>query len=102
MRRYNRIMAKSGRPSPLPAESVDVNRVLAFINTLSSRPTETPVERLVSYDALVGSVRAACHSVDSNLAALKDSEYVERMRAERQQLEADSESDAERAREALG
>jgi|SRR5687768_809289 len=53
MRRYNRIMAKSGRPSPLPAESVDVNRVLAFINTLSSRPTETPVERLVSYDALV-------------------------------------------------
>src|SRR5688572_18725466 len=53
MRRYNRIMAKSGRPSPLPAESVDVNRVLAFINTLSSRPTAAPVERLISYDALV-------------------------------------------------
>ena len=46
-------MAKSGRPAPLPAESVDANRVLAFVNTLSSRPTDTPVERLVSYDALV-------------------------------------------------
>ena len=46
-------MAKSGRPTPLPAESVDANRVLAFVNTLSGRPTDTPVERLVSYDALV-------------------------------------------------
>lgn len=39
-------------PKP-PAESVDADRVLAFINTLSSRPTAAPVERLVSYDALV-------------------------------------------------
>jgi hypothetical protein len=46
-------MPKSGRPSPLPPESVDVDRVLAFVNTLSSRPTDTPVERLSSYDALV-------------------------------------------------
>jgi predicted RNA-binding Zn ribbon-like protein len=36
-----------------PAESVDAARVLAFVNTLSGRPTELPVERLVSYDALV-------------------------------------------------
>ena len=46
-------MAKSGRPVPLPAESVDADRVLAFINTLSSRPTAAPVERLTSYEALV-------------------------------------------------
>jgi predicted RNA-binding Zn ribbon-like protein len=46
-------MAKSGRPTPPPAESVDADRVLAFVNTLSSRPTDAPVERLVSYDALV-------------------------------------------------
>ena len=46
-------MAKSGRSSPPPAEAVDAERVLAFINTLSSRPTDAPVERLVSYDALV-------------------------------------------------
>lgn len=44
---------RGARPSPLPAESVDADRVLAFINTLSSRPTAAPVERLVSYDALV-------------------------------------------------
>src|SRR5262245_1338077 len=50
-------MAKTGRPAPLPAESVDAERVLSFINTLSSRPTAAPVERLVSYDALVAWAR---------------------------------------------
>lgn len=50
-------MAKTARPAPLPAESVDADRVLAFINTLSSRPTAAPVERLVSYDALVAWAR---------------------------------------------
>jgi predicted RNA-binding Zn ribbon-like protein len=43
-------MAKTAR---LPAESVDADRVLAFINTLSGRPTASPVERLRSYDDLV-------------------------------------------------
>ena len=46
-------MARGGRPAALPEESVDADRVLAFVNTLSSRPTASPVERLVSYDALV-------------------------------------------------
>jgi len=46
-------MAKLARPTVLPAESVDDDRVLAFVNTLSGRPTESPSERLVSYDALV-------------------------------------------------
>ena len=58
-------MAKSGRsasaasplrrdkPAPPPAEAVDAERVLAFVNTLSGRPTDAPVERLVSYDALL-------------------------------------------------
>lgn len=46
-------MAKPGRTAALPAESVDADRVLAFVNTLSSRPTAAPVERLVSYAALV-------------------------------------------------
>jgi formiminotetrahydrofolate cyclodeaminase len=52
-------------------------------------------------ELLVGAVRAACHSVDSNLPALKDSEYVTRMRSERQELEDASQHDAERARAAL-
>lgn len=46
-------MAKTARIAPLPAESVDADRVLAFINTLSGRPTASPVERLVSYESLV-------------------------------------------------
>ena len=50
-------MAKNPRPAALPAESVDAERVLAFVNTLSSRPTTAPVERLVSYDALVAWAR---------------------------------------------
>jgi predicted RNA-binding Zn ribbon-like protein len=47
---------KSGRaraPGRVPAEAVDGERVLAFLNTLSARPTGAPVERLLSYDALV-------------------------------------------------
>jgi predicted RNA-binding Zn ribbon-like protein len=43
-------MAKS---LPPPAEAVDAGRVLAFVNTLSARATDAPVERLVSYEALV-------------------------------------------------
>jgi predicted RNA-binding Zn ribbon-like protein len=46
-------MAKVARPTSLPAEAVDAERVLAFINTLSARPTGAPVERLGSYEALV-------------------------------------------------
>ena len=46
-------MAKTARPGPVPAESVDAERVLAFINTLSGRPTAAPVERLVTYESLV-------------------------------------------------
>ena len=46
-------MAKTPRPAPLPAESVDADRVLAFVNTLSGRPTAAPVERLETYQSLV-------------------------------------------------
>jgi len=45
--------ASARRRPPVPAESVDADRVLAFVNTLSGRPTSAPVERLDSYDALV-------------------------------------------------
>ena len=41
----------------VPAESVDADRVLAFINTLSARPTRAPVERLATYEALVAWAR---------------------------------------------
>ena len=54
---YNRGMAKSPRLPSVPAESVDADRVLAFVNTLSGRPTSAPVERLDSYEALVAWAR---------------------------------------------
>src|SRR4029450_9915381 len=38
---------------PLPEETLDASRALAFVNTLSARPTAAPSERLVSYEALV-------------------------------------------------
>lgn len=44
---------KTARVNAPPAEAVDAARVLAFVNTLSGRPTPAPVERLVSYDALL-------------------------------------------------
>lgn len=50
-------MPKTPRPAALPAESVDADRVLSFINTLSGRPTATPSERLLSYDDLVAWAR---------------------------------------------
>lgn len=49
---YNRAMARSSRQASLPEEAVDAERVLAFVNTLSARPTDAPVERLDSYQAL--------------------------------------------------
>ncbi len=52
-------------------------------------------------ELLLAAVRGAGGSVDSNLAALKDQEYVERIDAERRQLEDESISDAELARAAL-
>lgn len=51
-------MAKAGRPTAPPPESVDADRVLAFVNTLSGRPNPVPEERLPSYDALVDWARA--------------------------------------------
>jgi predicted RNA-binding Zn ribbon-like protein len=51
-----REMAKT-RQMPLPEESVDAERVLAFINTLSGRPTAAPVERLDSYESLIAWAR---------------------------------------------
>lgn len=44
--------SRARRPAAIP-EDVDATRLLAFVNTLSARPTEAPIERLVSYDALL-------------------------------------------------
>ena len=52
---------RQSRPRP-PAsipESLDLERTLAFVNTLSARPTPAPVERLTSYAALLDWAREA-------------------------------------------
>lgn len=47
-------MPVSRRPAPVQAdEAVDATRALAFVNTLSYRPTPEPKERLTSYQALL-------------------------------------------------
>jgi len=51
-------MARRRPPAnPIPDQSLDADRALAFVNTLSGRPTPAPAEGLVSYDALVGWAR---------------------------------------------
>ncbi|HEX5109086.1 MAG TPA: cyclodeaminase/cyclohydrolase family protein [Vicinamibacterales bacterium] len=52
-------------------------------------------------ELLLAAMRGAGGSVDANLAALKDSEYVDRIGAERRLLEDQSVADGHRARAAL-
>jgi formiminotetrahydrofolate cyclodeaminase len=65
------------------------------------------VSRVASSDVAVGvelllaAVRGAGGSVESNLTALKDAEYVERIDAERRQLDAEGAEDGARAQAAL-
>jgi predicted RNA-binding Zn ribbon-like protein len=47
------------RPHAATPEDADALRALAFVNTLSARPTAAPVERLVSYEALASWAREA-------------------------------------------
>ena len=51
--------ASRPRATPPIPEDVDSTRTLSFVNTLSGRPTATPTERLISYDALVDWAREA-------------------------------------------
>lgn len=59
--------SRSTRPL-VPSEVDDLQRSLAFVNTLSARPTSAPQERLLSYDALCSwSVESGI--LDTDLAA---------------------------------
>jgi formiminotetrahydrofolate cyclodeaminase len=55
----------------------------------------------VAVELLLAAVRASALNVDTNLAAVTDQHYCERIRTERNQLAADSTADAERARQLL-
>lgn len=102
-KRQNDIVAATYHATEVPLQTIRAAaaalRVATDIARNGSRSASGDVAAAI--ELLLGAVRAACHSVDSNLAALKDTDYVTRMRAERQHLEAESQSDAEHAREAL-
>jgi predicted RNA-binding Zn ribbon-like protein len=51
--------SRPARSVALPSEAADIERCLAFVNTLSGRPTGSPAERLVSYEALVSWAKEA-------------------------------------------
>jgi formiminotetrahydrofolate cyclodeaminase len=55
----------------------------------------------VAVELLAAAVRGCALNIDTNLAGIKDDQYRERLRIERQQLEADSTADADRARQLL-
>jgi len=52
-------MPARGRLPAVTPEDLDTERALSFANTLSARPTPSPVERLVSYDAFLSWAREA-------------------------------------------
>jgi formiminotetrahydrofolate cyclodeaminase len=58
-------------------------------------------DAIVAVELLTAAVRGSGVNVDVNLAGIQDAHYCERIRTEREQLAADSEADAERARELL-
>ena len=51
--------SRTAKAPPHPAETADLARCLALVNTLSGRPTGAAAERLVSFDALVEWAREA-------------------------------------------
>ena len=55
----------------------------------------------VAVELLTAAVRGSGVNVDVNLAGIQDAKYCERIRTEREQLAADSDADAGRARELL-
>ena len=81
--------ARSRQPAVAPA-ALDTERALSFANTLSARPTPSPVERLVSYDGLLAWAREA--------GVLK-AEEVERLAARARRRAADGLRVVARARE---
>jgi len=102
-RRQEEILAATHLATEVPMQTIRAasSALHSAVDVAENGSRAASGDVAAAIELLLGAVRAACHSVDSNLAALKDSEYVQRMTAERQQLEAESQADAGRARDAL-
>ncbi len=82
--------APRSRPPAVAPEDLDTERALSFANTLSARPTPSPVERLVSYDAFLAWAREA---------GLLKADDVERLTARARRRAAEAMRVVERARD---
>lgn len=82
--------AAKPRSSVATPEDVDALGTLAFVNTLSDRPTSAPAERLVSYDAFVAWAREA---------GLLKTDEAERLIARARRRVAEGDRIVERARD---
>ena len=102
-RRHEQILTATHRATEVPLETIRAAAAALHTSIVvaenGARAASGDVAAAV--ELLNGAVRAACHSVDSNLAALKDGEYVARVAAERHRLEQQSDTDAAHARRAL-
>jgi glutamate formiminotransferase/formiminotetrahydrofolate cyclodeaminase len=101
--RHEQILAATHRATDVPLETIRAAAAALHTSIVvaenGARTASGDVAAAV--ELLSGAVRAACHSVDSNLAALKDGDYVARVTAERLRLEHQSDTDAAHARQAL-
>ena len=101
--RRDEILAATRLATEVPLETMRAGRQAlrsaVVVAERASRAASSDVA--VGVELLLAAVRGAGESVGSNLRALKDEEYVDRIDRERRELEADSESDGERARAAL-
>jgi predicted RNA-binding Zn ribbon-like protein len=75
-------MSPQRRAPAVPAEELDIRRCLSFINTLSARSTQHPIEKLVSFEALLGWAR------DEGVLKPEEANRLS-SRAKRRQAEAD-------------
>ena len=101
--RSEHIAAATRTATEVPLDMMRVSRKALggaiAVATHSSRVASADIN--VAIELLIAAVKGAGGSVDANLATLKDAAYVERIAAERLQLERESFGEADRARREL-
>jgi formiminotetrahydrofolate cyclodeaminase len=97
---FNAVAAATRTATEVPLDMMRVSRqalgAALAVASHCSRVASADVNAAI--ELLVAAVRGAGGSVDANLGALKDADYVDRIGAERRTLEVESLEDAEKAR----
>jgi formiminotetrahydrofolate cyclodeaminase len=102
-RRRDQILIATRLATEVPLEMMRVARqaLRSAVSVAGNASRAAGSDVSVGVELLLAALRGAGGSVSSNLSAIRDSEYVERIDAERQRLDAESSEDAARARAAL-